>query len=442
MNKKSESDKPIPSADDRATPETFRSLTAVQKRCGIAAWLGWLFDGLDSYLYVLVAAPFVAMLMHTTEKDPTVGTHASYIQAAFLVGWAFGGAVFGWVGDRFGRSRTMALTILTYALFTGFSAFAWNWQALLVFRFISALGIGGEWAAGSSLVSETWPKSWRPWVSAALQSAYQCGIVLATITQFLFAGRSPQWVFLVGAAPALLTFWIRRQIPEPEEWHAAKADHKEKELGMLALFQGEVLKTTLLTVAVCSVALTTVWAYLFWFPQHLRKLPDVASMTKTDRDHYIALASALAMVVAIFGNFFAATLARKFSYRIATGVMFLGGLISLYVTYGPSGPKDHISILFYAPWAHFFVQGVFGLFPLYVPPLFPTLLRTKGAGFSYNVGRLVAAIGTVVFGLWIPVKDFAGISHALTMVGMVYIPGLFIAFIIPEPEKHLAIAAP
>ncbi len=415
----------------------LRSLSPVQRRCGLAAWLGWLFDGLDSYLYVLVAAPFVASLLGPTikESNPSVSLHSSYIQAAFLIGWAFGGAAFGWVGDRFGRAKTISITILTYALFTGFSAFAWNWQSLLIFRFISALGIGGEWAAGSSLVAETWPKSWRPWVSAGLQSAYQCGIILATITLFLFANTAPKWVFLVGAAPALLTYWIRKQIPEPEEWHNAKRELNELEPGMMALFKPPVLKTTVLTIAVCSVALTTVWAYLFWFPQQLRKLPDVATMAKPEMSHYLALATALTMVVAIFGNFFAAGLARRFGYRIATAIMFAGGLISLYFTYRPGGPKDHISILFYVPWAHFFVQGVFGLFPMYIPPLFPTLLRTKGAGFGYNVGRMVAAGGTVVFGIITPVKDVAGISHALVLVGLIYIPGIFIAFFIPEPAK-------
>jgi MFS family permease len=155
---------------------------------------------LDGYLYVLVAAPFVAELLSKPQSNPLVGAYSSYIQAAFLVGWAFGGAVFGWVGDKFGRSKTIALTILTYAVFTGFSAFAWNWQSLLVFRFVSALGIGGEWAAGSSLVAETWPKHWRPWVSAVLQSAYQCGIILATISLFFMAAVNARWVFLVGAA--------------------------------------------------------------------------------------------------------------------------------------------------------------------------------------------------------------------------------------------------
>jgi MFS family permease len=202
---------------------------------------------------------------------------------------------------------------------------------------------------------------------------------------------------------------------------------------MLALFQGEVLKTTVLTVAVCSVALTTVWAYIFWFAQHLRKLPDVMAMSKPHQGQYVALATAFVMAAAIFGNFFAAAIARRFGYRAATSIMFLGGLISLYATYRPDGPHDHISILWYAPWAHFFVQGVFGLFPMYIPPLFPTLLRTKGAGFSYNFGRLVAALGTVIFGLYSPIKDVAGISHALVLVGLLYIPGILIAFVIPEP---------
>ena len=216
-----ESSSQYPDADPNSLQRGYclRSLTPLQRRCGLAAWLGWLFDGLDGYLYVLVAAPFVAELLSKPQSDPLVGAYSSYIQAAFLVGWAFGGAIFGWVGDRFGRSRTIALTILTYAIFTGFSAFAWNWQSLLVFRFVSALGIGGEWAAGSSLVAETWPKSWRPWVSAALQSAYHCVIILATISLFFMAGVYARWVFLVGALPALMTYWIRRQIPEPDEWH-------------------------------------------------------------------------------------------------------------------------------------------------------------------------------------------------------------------------------
>src|SRR5438128_3025594 len=133
----------------------LRDLSPQQWKSGIAAWLGWLFDGLDMHLYVLVATPFVAELLATDRKDPQVGFYGSWIQAAFLIGWALGGGFFGRIADRIGRSRALMLTILTYAFFTGLSFFAQEWWHLLIFRFLAALGIGGEWAVGASLPSET-----------------------------------------------------------------------------------------------------------------------------------------------------------------------------------------------------------------------------------------------------------------------------------------------
>src|SRR5438105_3213712 len=145
----------------------LRDLSPQQWKSGIAAWLGWLFDGLDMHLYVLVAAPFVAELLVVTDsKDPAVGYYSSWIQASFLIGWALGGGFFGRIADRLGRSRALTLTILTYALFTGLSYFAQTWWQLLIFRFLAALGIGGEWAVGAALLSETWPRRWRPWMAA------------------------------------------------------------------------------------------------------------------------------------------------------------------------------------------------------------------------------------------------------------------------------------
>src|SRR4051794_40499304 len=134
----------------------LRDLSAQQWKSGVAAWLGWMFDGLDMHLYVLVATPFVAELLHAaSEKDQEVGYYSSWIQAAFLIGWALGGSLFGRLGDRLGRSRALMLTILTYALFTGLSYFAQTWWHLFIFRFLAALGIGGEWAVGASLLAET-----------------------------------------------------------------------------------------------------------------------------------------------------------------------------------------------------------------------------------------------------------------------------------------------
>src|SRR5437763_12377866 len=146
----------IPASDREAT--RLRDLSPQQWKSGVAAWLGWLFDGLDMHLYALVAMPFVAELLGVGKEDPQTKSYASWIQAAFLIGWALGGGFFGRVADRIGRSRALMLTILTYALFTGLAYFAQAWWQLLLFRFLAALGIGGEWAVGAALLSETWPR--------------------------------------------------------------------------------------------------------------------------------------------------------------------------------------------------------------------------------------------------------------------------------------------
>ncbi|NBN95764.1 MAG: MFS transporter, partial [Verrucomicrobia bacterium] len=203
--------------DTPAEATSLRELSSHQKKSGFAAWLGWFFDGLDLHLYTLVATVFVAELLVTRESDPDVARYGAVIQAAFLLGWALGGAFFGIIGDRLGRSRTLVLTILTYALFTGLSFFAHTWWQLMIFRFLAALGIGGEWAVGASLLSETWPKKWRPWIAAVLQCAVNFGILAAIAAVFLLQqlpGYQPRWVFLIGVLPAFVTLWIRKEVPE------------------------------------------------------------------------------------------------------------------------------------------------------------------------------------------------------------------------------------
>jgi MFS family permease len=135
-------------------------------------------------------APFVAELIGVTDtRNVAVGRYSSWIQAAFLVGWALGGGFFGRIGDLIGRSRALCLTILTYASFTGLAFFAQTWWQLLIVRLLAALGIGGEWAIGASLLSETWPRRWRPWIAAVLQTGVNIGILLASLATFLLAGH-------------------------------------------------------------------------------------------------------------------------------------------------------------------------------------------------------------------------------------------------------------
>ena len=191
-----------------------------------------------------------------------------------------GGAVFGRIGDLLGRSRTLNLTILTYASFTGLSFFAHEWWHLLIFRFLAALGIGGEWAVGASLLAETWPSKWRPWLAAVLQTAVNSGVLLACFSGYLLAGAPYRAIFLVGVLPALLTLWIRRAVPEPEIWAAAREEGKGRKPGLRALFGPELRRTTVIVITVCAFGLTAHWALMFWHSAHLRTMARDAGWAK------------------------------------------------------------------------------------------------------------------------------------------------------------------
>src|SRR5262245_59439034 len=286
--------------------ESLRDLSPQQWKSGLAAWLGWLFDGLDMHLYTLIATPFVALLLRVEAGHADVGYYSSWIQAAFMLGWALGGGLFGRLGDRIGRSRALVLTILTYAIFTGAGFLAQTWWQLLVFRFLAALGIGGEWAVGAVLLAETWPRNWRYWLAAVLQTAVNIGILLAGVVGFALAGLPERYVFLAGLAPALIVLWIRRAVPETDDWHAAKVTAGGAEPKLIDLFRGEALRTTLLTMTVCALSLTAHWAFMFWSAQHLRQLPEVAVRTSQAKTELVSLMVVVLMISSIVGNFLAA----------------------------------------------------------------------------------------------------------------------------------------
>ncbi len=430
-----------------APAQTYAGLTSQQKKSGLAAWLGWMFDGLDMHLYTLVALPFVAQLMHVAQSAPEVSQKASFIQAAFLVGWAVGGAFFGRIGDLLGRSRALVLTILTYALFTGLSFFAQEWWHLLVFRFLAALGIGGEWAVGASLLSETWPKTWRPWLAATLQTGVNVGVLVACFAGwalFDFGSHTLGWkvdyrvIFLIGVLPAFLTLWIRRAVPEPAEWAAAHARTRDSQPGLGALFHGELRRTTLIVVAVCALGLTAHWALMFWHSAHLRALAQTAGWSKAAGDALATKALYLLMVGSIIGNFLSGWLAKHIGYRRAIAATFGAYFIFMMVAYGTV--RDPSGVLLWLPLIGA-AQGAFALFTMCLPPLFPTLLRTTGAGFCYNVGRIFAAAGTVIFGLFAKVGTGAGAicDHRLALfyAGFLFLPAALVTWRwLPEADAE------
>lgn len=409
------------------------SLTKTQRSAFIAAWLGWGFDGLDGTLYLLVAVPFVSKLLGVFASRSDVTTKAAIIQGVFLFGWAIGGTVFGRIGDRLGRSRTLTLTIMTYAIFTGMSFFAQQWWHLLIFRFLAALGIGGEWAAGSALVSETLPKKYSHFASATLQNGYNLGMIVAALTVGALGDWDYRYVFLIGVIPAFATIWIRRAVPEPEEW---AGERQKREMPKITdLFRGQVLHTTLFTVGLSSICLASVWGLLYFAPQLVRSLPEVKALSKVEVDSLVRWVTVVYCLWNIAGCYFAAILARYAGYRSAFSILLACSLLTYIV-----GFKDVHSLAATRVWlntAFFFSSGIFALFPLYVPPLFPTLLRTTGAGFSYNIGRLIAGVATIFLGFATanaasPTQTISP-THAIWLAGFLYIPGVVLALFIPVP---------
>lgn len=392
-------------------PEATRlsEISPQQWKSGIAAWLGWLFDGLELHLYTLVAAPLVVHLLGVASAaDPAVKEKSAYIQAAFLVGWAIGGAFFGRLGDLLGRSRALALTVLTYALCTGLCAFAQTWWQLMIFRFVAALGIGGEWAVGASLLAETWPRAWRPWLAAVLQSGVNLGILIAAAVVWLLAQLphppAERYVFLVGVLPALLVFWIRRHVPEPATWQRAEESVQHKNPGVRDLFRGALARTTLHVTGVCALSLSAWWLFIFWQSQHLRKILAAANAPAAEVGRLIPSAFFVMIAVSIVGNYFAGWLATRIGNRRSIALMFWALFASMAGAF--MVPRGFGELAwFWIPLVGFF-SGVFGLFTMYLPPLFPVLLRTTGAGFCYNIGRFAAAAASIIFGWAAPVGDF------------------------------------
>ena len=389
-----------------------------------------MFDGLDMHLYTLVATPFVAELLRAQTTDPSVGRHGAIIQAAFLTGWALGGAFFGRLGDLLGRSRALSLTILTYAAFTGLSFFATEWWHLMIFRFLAALGIGGEWAVGAALLAETWPKSWRPWLAATLQTGVNCGVLLACLAGTLLASQPPRWIFLVGVLPALLVLWIRHAVPEPEGWHSARKGNQGAVPGIFDLFRGRVARITGPVLLICALSLTAHWTFMFWQQANVRQLPEVIGLSPEAKNQYTTLALFLLMAGSIVGNYLAGWLAQLFGYRRAIIALLSGYGLTMILTY--ARPLDwsalRVLLLLIGLW-----QGVFALFTMCLPPLFPVLLRTTGAGFCYNFGRIASAAGVVFFGIFTTVGDT---RRALFMAGFLFIPAAIAAIWLPEAEAE------
>jgi len=385
----------------------------------VVAWLGWIFDSMDSTIYTLVLTPALRELLGTRATPENIGSYGSIILSIFLVGWAVGGALFGVLADTIGRTRTLVITIVIYAAFTGLAGFSHTWWELAIYRFITALGIGGEWAAGATLVAEVWPESLRVRGAGLLQSAWGAGYFLAAGIGALLSHRSWRVMFFVGLAPALVALVVRLKVREPERWRAARQAGAPR-FTVGELFRPEHRRDTAVGAALALVAVFGLWGATNWTPSFIRELLGPRRLDPSRLTQLTSYAVMSLNAGSIAGYFAFPPLAERIGRRLAFLVMLAGCAMILPITF--LAGWSYSAILLVLPALGFFTNGIFSGFPVYLPELFPTRIRATGAGFCFNAGRVLAASGPFLTGVLI--VHLGSFARASSSIAVIYVCGM------------------
>jgi MFS transporter, SHS family, sialic acid transporter len=407
-----------------------KGLTRAQWMVLLAAFLGWMFDGFEMGLYPLVVRPALQDLLrgtiqNATELEKLIGLWNSRVVAAFLLGAATGGLVFGWLGDKIGRVRAMTLSILAYSLLTGLAYFATAPWQLVALRFVAALGMGGEWSLGVALVMECWPERHRPILAGAIGAASNFGfLAIALVGNFVaVTPDSWRWMMLVGAGPALLTFFVILFVPESERWrHAVQ---KAVARPIREIFSRGLRKRTLLAIVFTSIPLIGTWAAVSgWIPVWADQLGG------KEMPHAKATAQVMISIGAIIGCFLAPPLCARVGRRPAYFVLCVLSLVFCALLFRTTTQ--------YGTWflgltlvVGLVTASFYGWAPLYLPELFPTRVRATGQGLAFNFGRILAAAGALQMGELVRVLG-GNYAKAGATITLIYVLGLFVIWLAPE----------
>ncbi len=400
----------------------------------LVAWLGWVFDAMDATIYAIVLHPALHDLLQVPGEAVTseqVGWYGGIIFSIFLVGWAIGGICFGVVADRLGRTKTLIITILIYAIFTGLAALSQEWWHLAIYRFLTALGIGGEWAAGAALVAETWPEEKRAKAAGILQSAWAVGFFLAASFNLLLKGYGWRVMFMIGVLPAFVSLLVRWHVKEPDRW--AKVHNLSTVITRTQvsdIFYPPLRRSTVVGSLLAFVAVFGLWGATNWAPTLIRELQEMKGLESAVSSVYVSYAIMALNAGAIFGYLSFGPLADRFGRRPVFAFMCIGSLVMLPTTY--LLPTTYASVLMLLPLLGFFNNGIFSGFPIYLPELYPTRLRTTGAGFCFNAGRVLASASPFLTG-WL-VTEFGTFGRAASTVALIYVLGLAVLLFAPETK--------
>lgn len=378
----------------------------------IVCTLGWLFDTMDQQLFNIARTPAMRAL-----APDSVAISSGYVTSIFLIGWGTGGLIFGVLGDIIGRARSMVLTILLYSVFTGLSALSVGFWDFSFYRFLTGLGVGGQFAVGVSLVAEVMPERARTGALGLLQALSAVGNITAALfgIGLAFMGRAGliegkegwRYMFVVGTVPALLVLIIMRRLKEPEKWTALAAQKTIRE--RLRAYTGELLsdrrwsRHAIVGLLLASSGIIGLWALGFFVYDLVREIirPGlVQQYSAVDavfwEDFWASITSMVLNIGAFFGIYAFSWAAAKTGRRPAFAVSFVLALASTALVFGLL--QSFGDIFWMIPLMGFCQLALFGGYAIYFPELFPTRLRSTGISFCYNGARFVAATGPFVQG--------------------------------------------
>jgi MFS family permease len=390
----------------------------------VAASLGWMLDSFDVMLYSLVLASLMVDLNLSKGAAGILGS-------ATLLAAAAGGLVFGVVADRFGRTRALMASVLIYAVFTAACGFAHSFVQLAVFRILLGLGMGGEWASGASLVSETWPAEHRGKALGFMQSSWAIGYALAALVAAVVMPLGG-WraVFFVGILPALFTLWIRRSVEEPEVWKKARDKKPSSALGgFVEIFRGKLLPLTVALTLMNACCLFAWWGFNLWVPAYL-SLPVARGgigLTSTAMSVIVIVMQVGMWFGYVTFGFVSDAIGRKRTY-----VMYLLMASLLLLVYGAT--RAPLALLMLGPLVAFFGTGYFTGFAAVTAEIYETRIRSTAQGFTYNAGRVASAVAPFTVG---SLAQKHGFGAAFTIGALSFLFAAFLWIWIPETKGRI-----
>jgi MFS family permease len=388
-----------------------------------ATWAGWMLDGFDSAAYGLLLVSALNELLPLSGIEASKANIAVYGGigfSVFMLGWACA-MLWGWLADRIGRVVTMCLTILAYSVFTALCGLTFGVTSFLILRFFVGFGVGGEWVAGTPLLHESVPESMRVRLAGWLHTATPTGIILASGLALLVVPIAGwRGMFLLGILPAFLTIYLRWKIPEPRR---APLPKEVSTLG--SLFTGQQARVTWAAALMIACGLLGVWSSSFWIPTVVATRYIASGHTLAVSQQMASFASLATNFGTLAGCFFMPWIAHWFGSRKKVAVIFFAAslICNVLAYYVLLERMDNLYLfLITVPLLGFFTNGVFALFTVWLPELFSGASRGSGLGFTFSLGRILAAAGPLMIGAL--AAHIGSYPIAISLVSAIYIPGI------------------